>query len=80
VEEVRCWPPDFEQVCGGVHTVTALGNDGMAVNVVIDNEAAAVAARVDRQAVDLAQLAYLGHVLRRFRREEAERPDVSRPY
>lgn len=67
VEAVWCWLPDFDQVCDGTHTVTALGNDGMAVNVLIDNEQAARAGIAGLQ----AQLAFLGRTLMVMRHAEA---------
>jgi len=70
VEEVRCWLPDFEQVCAGVHTITAVGHDGMAVNIIVDNEAVRAIGAEQRDTAELVQLAYLGRMLRAFRRQE----------
>lgn len=67
VEAVWCWLPTFDQVCEGTHTVTALGNDGMAVNAVVDSERAE---RVSGIGGEQAQLAYLGRMLMHFRRLE----------
>ncbi|MGE0228733.1 MAG: hypothetical protein AB7I38_01135 [Dehalococcoidia bacterium] len=67
VESVWCWLPTFDQVCDNVHTVTVFGNDGLAVNVVVDNERAARAAGAGGE---LAQLAHLGRILTQARRDE----------
>lgn len=67
VEAVWCWLPTFDQVCDGNHAVTAVGNDGMAVNIVVDNEQAARAG----VAGDQAQLAFLGRMLISVRYIEA---------
>jgi hypothetical protein len=70
VEQLLCWLPDFDQVCDGVHIVTAVGNDGMAVNITVDNEAVVAAARADGHVAELVQLAYLGRMLQAFRWQE----------
>jgi hypothetical protein len=70
IEALWCWLPTFEQVCDNVHIVTALGNDAMAVNVVVDNDVAAMAAGRGGEQV---QLAYLGRFLAQIRREEVAR-------
>jgi len=67
VEMVWCWLPNFEQVCEGVHTVTALGNDGMAVNIIVDTEVANSVGEMS----DLVQLTYLGKYLAIQRSVEA---------
>jgi hypothetical protein len=67
VEAVWCWLPTFDQICDANHTVTAVGNDGMAVNIVVDNERAERAGAVG----DQLQLAYLGRMLMQVRRAEA---------
>lgn len=67
VEAVWCWLPTFDQVCDASHTVTAVGHDGMAVNILVDNERAAMAGVVGIQ----VQLAYVGRMLTNARREEA---------
>lgn len=67
VEAVWCWLPTFDQVCDANHTVTAVGNDGMAVNILVDNERAEQAGAVG----DQIQLAYLGRMLMYVRRAEA---------
>jgi hypothetical protein len=70
VEALWCWLPTFDQVCDGVHVVTALGNDAMAANIVVDNDISAMAAG---RGGEQAQLAYLGRFLGQIRREETAR-------
>lgn len=67
VEAVWCWLPTFDQVCDANHTVTAVGNDGMAVNILVDNERSVHAGIVG----DQIQLAYLGRMLAQVRYVEA---------
>ncbi|MEZ4553142.1 MAG: hypothetical protein AB7L91_08650 [Dehalococcoidia bacterium] len=71
VESVWCWLPTFDQVCDDVHTLTVLGNDGLAVNVQVNNERAA---RASGLGGELAQLAYLGRILTQIRDDEAQYP------
>jgi hypothetical protein len=67
IEAVWCTLPTFDEVCEGVYTVTALGNDGIAVNIVLDAEEATLAAGRGGEQV---QLAYLGRFLGQVRRQE----------
>ena len=67
VEAVFCWLPTFEQVCSGEHTVTAVGNDAMAVNIGVDTAMADAAGEI----ASVIQLKYLGNMLDQFRRMEA---------
>src|SRR5688500_7640956 len=67
VEAVWCTLPTFDQVCEGAHPIAALGNDGIAVNIVVDNEQAALAAGRGGEQI---QLAYLGRFLAEVRRQE----------
>jgi len=69
VEMVFCWLPDFDQVADGTHTITAVGHDGMAVNIIVNNVAQALNAS-HGLAVEQVHLAYLGKLLTRFRYEE----------
>jgi hypothetical protein len=71
-EFVCCWLPTFDQVCAGEHVVTALGNDGIAVNIVVNNEAAAAGAAAHGLTVDEVHLVYVGKLLRHYRNEEAK--------
>jgi len=67
VEAVFCWLPTFDQVCDGVHTIAALGNDNVGVSIVVDSEEAARAAGRGGEQV---QLAFLGRFLSQIRRQE----------
>jgi hypothetical protein len=67
IEAIWCWLPTFEQVCDDVHVVTALGNDAMAVNVLVDNHIATLATG---RGGEEAQLAYLGRFMAQVRAEE----------
>lgn len=69
VELVCCWLPTFDQVIAGEHVVTALGNDGVAVNIVVNNEEA-MAGATHGLTVDQIHLAYLGKLLYHYRFEE----------
>jgi hypothetical protein len=69
VENVFCWLPTFDQICDGVHTITAVGHDGMAVNIIVKNTAQAYN-EAHGLAVEQVHMAYLGKLLTRFRYEE----------
>lgn len=69
VEYVMCWLPTFDQVCDGVHTITAVGHDGMAVNIIVRNEAQASNASHGLE-VEQVHLAYLGRLLANYRYAE----------
>ena len=64
VEAVFCWLPDWEQVLDGTHTITAVGHDGMAVNILVDT---AKTLEAPDGFAELTQLAYIGRHLTRFR-------------
>jgi hypothetical protein len=67
VEAVWCWLPDYQQVMDGTHVITALGNDGMAVNITVDTQSSL---ECSEDLMQLTQLAWLGKYLTHFRYKE----------
>lgn len=66
VEGLICTLPGLDQVFAGVHVVTAVGNDGMAVTITVDTGKADEAG----EQADIVQMIYLGRLLHHFRMTE----------